>query len=262
MIADALKLIQSTAQQAASAAGQLSVIELPKEPDRYAIVSADGSFEIRDAAPPPRAHVLGSLDQVDDFVASVSERFGATPTVWYDGDGIVVVIHDTEASQRRDAAKLKFRPTSTWTELCHHAEEWLPQKEFVRFLRITLADAATDSSRQLLRVCRVIGFSNSAGVASTVEHGRQSLGRDIEQQVKSEVGDLPEEITLNVRIFDDPSLTRRFAIRCAVDVEPRNATFNLCPLPGALGDAVDEQLDLIGRELTDSVECPVFRGKP
>jgi hypothetical protein len=152
--------------------------------------------------------------------------------------------------------------TQSYATLMGVGAKWLSQKEFVRLLRITLADAATDSSRHLLKAARVISFSATSGGKALAEHGRQSLGRDIEEQVTSEVGDIPEEVEFSVRLFTDPGLTRRFPVRCAVDINAKDATFNLSPLAEQLDDALSQQLELIGDQLRGEVKCPVFRGRP
>lgn len=262
MIAEALNVLFKTAQQAAGAENQAMVIELPGVPGKVAVVNASGVLTFHDKLPPKRAHALGSIAEVKGFVDFAKDQLEGTPSVWYDEDGIVVVVQDDADSQRIDTAKVAFEPTQTHEVLREIGEKWFRQKDFVRLLRVTLADAATDSTRHLLAVSRVLGFSNSTAGHAKVEHGRQSLGRDIEDQVTSEVGDLPDEVTFSVRLFTDPVLSRRFPIRCAVDIDPAAATFNLAPLAEAFEDAVDEQLALLGEQLHGELECPVFRGRP
>ncbi len=262
MLADALRFLFDEGKKAAGSANQATILELPGLPGMFAIVNAAGDLKEYDKFPPKRLHTLGSVAEVKPFVDFAAETLDASPSVWYSEDGIVVVLTDDKMSQRDDQAKVTFEPTQTHETLRAIGERWFPQKDFVRLLRVTLADAATDSTRHLLAVSRVLGFSSSTAGHGTVQLGRQSLGKDIEDQVTSEVGDLPDEVVFNARLFTDPNMTRRFAIRCAVDVDARNATFNLAPLAEAFEDAVDEHLALLGQELSGELECPVFRGRP
>ena len=262
MIAEALSLIQTTAQNAASAASKVAVVALPQEPKKYAVVKADGTVEFRDVAPQDRKHCLGEIGEVAEFVKFAADTLKGKPSVWYAADGVIVVVADAPESHRADRAVAPLIATQSYATLLSIGTKWLPQKEFVRLLRVTLADAATDSTRQLLKAARVISFSATSGGKALAEHGRQSIDRSIEEQVSSEVGDLPEEVEFNVRLFTDPGLTRRFAVRCAVDINAKDATFNLCPLAEQLDDALSQQLELIGDQLRGEVTCPVFRGKP
>lgn len=262
MIADALRVLFDEAKRAAGSANQATILEPPGLPGSFLLVTADGKVEARDKMAPKRSHLLGSLTEVKEFVEFATEKLQASPSVWYSESGVVIVLNDTAHALRQDQAVVKFEPTQSHDLLRGIADHWYPQKDFVRLLRVALADAATDSTRRLLAVSRVLGFSNSVAGHGKVELGRQSLGRDIEDQVTSEVGDLPEEVTFNVRLFTDSSLTRRFSIPCAVDVDARNATFNLAPLAEAFDDAVADQLALIGQELEGELTCPVFRGRP
>lgn len=262
MIAEALNVIQDSARLAAGAVNKVAVVTLPQEPKKYAVVKADGTVEFRDVAPADRKHCLGEIGEVAGFVKFAEESLKGKPSVWYAPDGVIVVVADAPDSHRADRAVAPLIGTQTYATLLAVGAKWLAQKDFVRLLRVTLADAATDSSQQLLKAARVISFSATSGGKALAEHGRQSLGRDIEEQVTSEVGDIPEEVEFNVRLFTDPGLTRRFPVRCAVDINAKDATFNLCPLAEQLDDALSQQLELIGEQLRGEVACPVFRGKP
>lgn len=267
MIAEALQLFKTAVEGAAGAASKAHFTMIDGRPREVAKVGADGSVTFLDAAPPDRRHVLASVAQVPTFVEFATEKLNGRPSVWYDASGVRVVVVDDAPSHRADFAAVDFDHDQTFVRLSNLAGTWFPQKAFVRLLRVDLADAATESSLNLLKVSRVIGFSESTGSHGTVELGRQSLGKDIESQIRSEVGDFPDSVTLNVRIFDDPFLTRRFEITCAVDVNPREGTFNLAPLPGQLSEAVDEQVRLIGvyldsHESIGEADVPLFNGRP
>lgn len=262
MIAEALKLLLDTAADAAGSKDKATVLPLPLEPRIYAVVSPDGSVEYRSAAPPIRQHKIHGIDEVAGFVQFTEDDLSNKPTVWFSGSGVSVVMEDTDTDPRDDRATVKLERTQAHATLAAIGKSWFPQKEFVRLLRITLADAATDETLNLLRVVRVLSFSESIAGHGKIEHGRQSLGRDIEAEVKSDAGELPETVAFNVRLYTDPGLTQRFQVVFAVDVNPKDGTFNLSPLGESLTDAVDAQVEAIGERLRAAVKCPVFRGEP
>ena len=263
MIREAMELFKDQVAGAAGAKGKVELLDVPGDPRHYMIVSADGTHTIAEKSPPPRVHSLDTIDAVIEYVTWAETNLTGDPTVWFDGETIRVILDDADDSQRINRVSCELAYTPTWKKIDWLGEQWLAQKAFVRLLRITLADAATESSQQLLRVARVLAFSNSSAGHGKVEHGRQSLGLDIEEEVKSEAGEIPDEITLNVRIFDDPRTTRRFEIRLAVDINAREGTFNLCPVPGSVEEALEDQVNTIGGWLDHELpDVAVFRGTP
>lgn len=262
MITEALKTLEGWVREAAGAKGKVELVDVPGDKTSFGIVRPDGSIEMRARLPQPRNVTLSTVESVADFYTHASENLDFDEaSIWFAKDEIVIVLDDGDREVRRNSAICTLETTEEWDSLLLAGENWYPQKQFVRMLRNTFGPCATDSSRRLLQTARIIAFNQSVAGHGKVELGRESLGRDIEAEVRSEAGDIPEEITLNVRIFTDPYTTARHEIRCLVDVNAREGTFNLAPLEGDLNDALEVETVRIVDRLKQS-GGPVFLGSP
>lgn len=255
-----LERIQDTAVKAAGAANKVVVLDLPKEPDKYAIVKPDGSLDIRDVAFPPRTHTLGRLDQVSEFVKDATERLSCKPVIWYSPEKIVVILDDV-AGHRKNRAELVLKPTREVLTL-EALAKGVDQKKLIRALRVPLFDALGDDGIALVKVLRVLDFNETRTGHGTIEHKRESMGRDIESEIRSAAGDIPESIVFKLRLIEDPALTRRFQVICALDVEVQEREFFVAPLGNQLSDAMDQQLKHIHELLEKDCDCPIFYGRP
>jgi sRNA-binding carbon storage regulator CsrA len=93
--------------------------------------------------------------------------------------------------------------------------------------------------------------------------GRSSYGTDVKGEISSVNDDLERyrQLTLNVRLYDDPALQVRRPIRVFLDDDPLARNFQLIPVAGEIKRAVDaEQLYVHG--LLSETGHPVFRGSP
>lgn len=257
MLQEALKLIEETAVKAAGARDKLQIVHVPTEPGHiYYTVGPGGEKERRVTEPAPRCHELATVAEVLEFV----EKKGSDKSViWYDRSGVTIVVDD---STRRDLASVSLEFTPQFVKL-QELERYQPfkQKEFVRLLRVTLAGTLQDP--RLLDWVRAVKFTTQGNAAGQVRHGRESMGRDIDAQVTSEItDDCPEEVTLFVRVFTDPILVATSQVVCAVEIDASAETFSLTPLPLQLHNAIEDQVERFGSDFREGAKCPVFRGTP
>lgn len=262
--AEAIRLIQETAVKASGASGKATIIDL-RDTDsgakKFLIVKPDGSTEQVAFEPYPRTHQLGSIDQFADFVPNAEERkITANPTIWVCSGGVKLIFDDSAGSRRECHAYVGLTATAAYAFLLA-SDRRFNQKDFVKLLRYTLWECLDDAGRLGLKAIRSFSSKNFVTSHGNVEHGRQSLGKELESEIRSDAGDIPEELTLHVRLFTDRALTRRFPIKCAIDIEPAEGTFSLRPLPEQLDAAVDEQLQAIANRLAEDTELPVFYGE-
>lgn len=204
-----------------------------------------------------------TLETPDEFVAFVTahtEPAGpggrqTAPRVFYTANGLDFIF-DLNAP-RQDHARCPMPFTAEFTWLRDKSGAMLNQKAFVRLLRIDLRRCFTDSN--LLALVRNLKWKVGADTAGDVQHGRESLGRAIQAEVRGE-SSIPEDIFLSVPIWEN----FRFAttVTCAVEIFPAEEVFKLTPLPGSMERALDDGLDAI-RELFESEDKfpPFFRGK-
>ena len=283
---DTLELIQQTAIASATAENMASVLELPGH--EYVIVShKDGATisEPRAEAPAPRAHVLRSLESVISFarhhgggfsqaaaaglldgdiapppsvIVPAEAPIGKDVVVWYETAGVVVILDD---SLRRDRASLPLRLHPVFADLQKIGEKRFDQKQFRRLLRIDLGKYAR--SNDLLQWVSSVSFSEQSGEKFKRTQTTESFGKAVRAEVVSSAGECPEELVLDVPIFDDPGLVRdKFELVCAVEILFDESRFQLIPYPGQIQLAVDRAVYIIGQRLHAALACPVFRGVP
>jgi len=230
----------------------------PAEPEHiYLAIKPNGDFEKLTAAAKPRGHRLVTLEHVLRFVELKGNE--QKTVVWYDRDGVIVVVDD---ESRRDVATMKLTYTPQMLTLLKIEKDktTYDQRGFRRLLKVDLAGCRPNDV--LLNWIEAVRFNSTAMTAGQIKNQRESLGRDIDEQAINDQGECPDELLLNVRVFDDPHLRETFPVRCDVEILVSEQQFRLNPLPLELHNAIENQVEFIGDALTKNVECPVFRGKP
>jgi len=263
-LSESIQLIQDTAVKAAGAKGKVDLVKLPGEPDYvYGVVDANGRMERVEAAAPPRKHVLHSVDQVGDFVSRMADRLSCESTIWYSPIGVAIVLNDSPALNKEGTGYVPLKHTPQFLKL-RELEKGvkLSQKEFIRLLKNHLADCMTEEIEQLLRSVRSLNFSMKSANEGRYAQGRESLGLSIEQEIASTVGPIPETVTLQVRIYTDPSLILRRPVRCAMEADASDNTLCLMPLPMELDNALQSEMEHLESMLEAGTEVPVFYGTP
>ncbi len=261
----AIEAVADLATKAGGAEDKVKFLAIPNDPlGAFAVVKSNGELEIRYPNNPPRQHTLKSVDQVAAFVEDASNRLAATTSVWYDRSAVIVLLQDKAIDlDRRAMAKVPLNLSPEFKVLQKEAstpQERLP-KLFINWIRQGLIDAIPHVD-ELLKLLRAIKFNVNESGHSKLSQGRESLGREIEAEALSEIGDIPETIVCEIRVFDDPSIKRRAPVRCNLDVNPRTCEFTFSPLEADLIAAVDEELANIGELIRQGVTCPVFYGTP
>ena len=256
---ETLDLLQKTAVKASGADEKVQILEPVQEPDgRYLIVTEDGSYQFVSAEAPLRDHTLASVDQVGPLVSHLTGK-SYKPVVWYREEAVVIVCDD---DKRREQAVLVLHLTPQLETLIGIEKDktTYSQKEFVRLLRITFAGCRSNDA--LLNYVREVRFGSSSEGGGSIQHGRESLGSDI-QAAALNPDECPDEITFSIRVFDDPYLTEDWLIKCAVEILVEEQKFRLTPYPLEIKNAIDLELNAVAMLLAESCkEAPVFRGRP
>ncbi len=261
---ETLQQIQKTAVEASGAKGKVEILALPDEPKgTYGIVTASGTVDVAQAAPGPRKIVLNSVDQVPTFIGFAKSKLGGEPSIYYNESYVYVILDDGPESQRKDFACIKLQMTDEYKTV-QGLKDWnLDQKDFISLLRVRLADCTTPEVTQLINACKAIGFSSQTKESREVGHGRESMGFDIQDEVQSKAGEIPEEVVLDVRIFDDRELEQRHKITCIVEICAKAGTFKLTPKPADLRKEMQREMDFLQGALTAGADgCPVYFGSP
>ena len=93
------------------------------------------------------------------------------------------------------------------------------------------------------------------------------MGRDIDREVVSEAGELPETLKLSVRPFADPALDGRFYVRVHLDVDADTLRFTALANAADLAEALASQLEGIRSridkaDVEELADVPAFLGRP
>ncbi len=105
----------------------------------------------------------------------------------------------------------------------------LGQKDFVKLLRIIFRNC---NAGTLLDTVRQLKFTSGAAATGNIQHGKQSLSREILEEVEASGKTIPEEVLLSVPVFDN--LHFRGEIACAIEINCTEGSFLMTPFPGEI----------------------------
>lgn len=221
----------------------------------YYIVGPDGNASLQLGTPDWHKETLDSPKEMENFIIQ-RKKDGAfdNPALFYNEQQLVLCY---DINDRRDRTVCKLEPSQQYTKLSEIAGKILPQKDIIRLLRIIFRGCLGDSG--ILNLLRNIKWSVNDGGDSQIQQGRESLGRQIIQQVQG-VEVIPEELALTIPMFDNHPTRQR--IECAIDVAVESRGFSITPYPQELRKAMEQTLDDISIQFAKEGYPPAFRGTP
>lgn len=250
MLQEALQFLSDKFSRADSA----RVVTLPDD-SRHVFIDQGGVFTKHELPPPLRKHTVAS---VEDLVAAAN-RWKDSPVAWLSGEAIVLV---TDDSDRRDIVTLPLVKSAAFTKLMQlDKTPQLDQAQLIRLLRIDLQGTANRTA--LLTAIRSIKFKSVDSGASSIQHGNESLGRAIENEVTG-AGDIPEQVLVECAVFaNHGERDKRFKVACDLEIVASEKKFRFHPLPDDLERVTDAALDDIREQIAaDLPGVPVFFGSP
>lgn len=241
------------------------VFNVTQEPSHvYYMLTGDGKLVKHFAQAGTRAHKASDLEAVVRW-AKECHKSGDVE-VWYSRHKVVCFL---DANTRRDTVTLPMQ-LSSQIGLLHTLEKerkLYDQQSLINLLRITLDGGVPPS---LVACVRALKFRTSTEGVTMTTHTKASIGRASEAEV-SGAGIIPEDILVTVPVFDGFMGTRRFSLRCALDVDLANQKFVIQPFPGeaerAIREAEDALAEMLGDMLLvdtagDGKAIPMFYGTP
>lgn len=223
------------------------------EPPVVASVRKMGTFDAFASLVNSRGKELRAEPATVDFELEPHIPGHEGSVVYYNSDEFNY--HELPSSIHGLRAAFKLVTTEQWKWLSEASLKSYNQIEFVRILRITLRDCLPAGN--LLSIIRDVKFTANSTGAGVVNHGRQSMSRDMVEDVMG-TGAIPEEVTLKMKPFDNMQFESH--IQCAVEVDPSTCSFKLTPYPGQLRKCIDQVLSVAVETLGDSVPC-YYAGK-
>ncbi len=210
--------------------------------------------QVPDYRPIPRTpfHHVRSLDS---FLRAIAE-WGKGGSVWHGADECVLI-----GENPRNLVMWKLQTSAAWNALSSPA---LDQAAFIQLLRHNFRDGG-DEVDALIPKLRKLEFRRRNDGRAEVQHGKESLGRSVEQSVQA-VEDLPEDMRVMVRIYDEPSITvAPCFVLCQLLIDVAKETFRLLPLAGAMQAVMSHTQDWLHDALEEGAAeagVPVFYGSP
>lgn len=252
--ADALKLLQDTAQQAVAA----KIVPVPGD-GRQAFVSLAGALEVVPVPPACRAHQVFSLADLVDFTKSIPTKEGSPPPtpVIFHGPKAVTLLIDTH--DRRDVVifPLTFSRPFMRLQALDQQPVAFDQRAFCRLLQFELA-----VSKSIVAPFRNLDWQTQVAVRGETAPGKDRLGREVLSQVKG-TSDLPDEIVVATPVYVQQGERELVAVRCAVELDAGTQRLALVPFPNEIETQIDAAQARIHERLTESLETvPVFYGEP
>lgn len=176
------------------------------------------------------------------------------PAIFYNTESIVFIYNEKD---RGDKATCDLVTSTVWDQL-FAGPPLMDQRSFINFLRITLRNCIMQGPG-LLNLVRTIKFAGTSGMEGNIQHGNESLGKSITNQVTGQDA-FPEEVLLSIPIFEN--FQRSYQVPCALIIEPAIAKFQLTPYPLVMQMAMDQVLLDIAAVFGDDDMPPIYRGQP
>ena len=256
-----IREIANLADQAKGASNKVEIIKIPGSPSGdVLVVKPDGSYAKLEIPHAPRSTVLHSVDQVAPFVSTASDRWAASPTVYYSPSGVTVRLDDGDIEPTPNgAARVEFKHSEQFRLLSEFAKNrdaaFLTHSKFMRMLRLDL-DVCFDAQvlESVLRSLSSYESEEGSRTASTVTRNRESLGREVMSELRAQNGEIPEDIVLQVRVYKDPALLKTRRVHCKLETDPvGGGRFALLPFANELDNAIDAEMSDLGEILRSAI---------
>lgn len=232
------------------------VVALPGNDGREVLVGYAGALTKVSITPKPRE---SKVDSVADLCAAALSYGKSTPSVWIAGESVVLIADDDD---RRDRVTLPLRRTEQWKKIRHlQGNPVIDQPGLIQLLRVDLPGVV--GREGLLPTVRALKFKQSSEGTANIQHGNESLGRMIENQITG-AGDIPEQLEVLVPLYDNPGLAGETqSVMLDLDIVAAKEHFRLRPLPHTLEAAQNAALESIREEIQQALTgVRVFYGTP
>jgi hypothetical protein len=218
----------------------------------------------------PRSHQVKVLDEVIALATRFSpgteeapgdDEFGFKSVVWYNEQGVTLVLDDDARRENTATLKLAFSDVFQVVMGLRQQKPWFDQAEFIMLLRVDLA--GTLDPDVLLNRIRRIDLTKTG--TSTIKRGEESMGTSIISQTSGKDATPPEEVSLRLPVFKTPGERSPVYLNCTVDFEvSRQKPFRLLPMPDELERVQAERMADIAARLTAGLpeSVPAYYGSP
>lgn len=216
------------------------------------------SLEAVDVPARDRHHVLGGFD--DMVRVLLDESMAPDPEVFVDSKGGIVALLDR--AERRQTASIELKlATRMETVVALQAGRAFTPKQAVRFLQHDLYAA---NVKHVVQALRRIDFKRTSGGHSHVQHGRESLGRQVELEVQ-QAEDVPETFEVVVPVWSNAGFSAwSVTITVSLHLNIEEERVELRVLPDEVERAINGALTSVRQSIEDATaerKVRVFLGR-
>jgi len=186
---------------------------------------------------------------VSDFASFVdavmSLNMTAEESILTVGRHSCTYVADLKQPNSRAVIRLHYRPTAAYAALMDWSSMKLGVKAVNSLLRTSLLGAFDES---LLSVFRQVEFARSSATVVGKTVHRDTMGKTVDQAVKSSAGELPEFMRFTTPLFSNIPCASADLL-CLVECDASNETITILPC----GDCIDQVISATVRALIESL---------
>ena len=213
-------------------------------------------FEVFDRPELDRSGLLLGLD--DLIVAALDGDLVINPEVFHNDDKIVLILDRADGHERMT---MPLSTTNRFEKLINMqgGGNQIAPRSLIRMLRFDLSGTCI---YHVIAGLRKLDFTRKSDGSSVTEHGRESLGKNVEAAVQQAAA-IPEEFNITVPLYSNAGLrdlsTATIAMGIHIDVFEQ--TIELSPLADEIERARVAVQRAIGEHLRSKMsDIPVFNG--
>lgn len=251
MLKEALQFFETLSTNAKRA----TLLAVPGD-GRVAYVDQAGRLDKIDVTPPLRDH---KVDTVADLITAANRFSDDTKgTVWISEAAAVLVTDDAD---RRERVTLPLKFSNAFDKLTAlERNPKLEQDALIRLLRVDLIGAVNRAD--LLTAVRKIKFRRATSGESNLQHGNESLGKQIENEITG-AGTIPESVTVECSVYANAGeRDHKCVVMCDLEIVASDGTFRFRPLPDELAIVKQAALAGIRERIDEATTADVFFGTP
>jgi hypothetical protein len=251
------EFIEAISEQAVEAAGPCISEADPTK--TYAVRNGVDGIDFVGGRVPWRKHKAMDLLTIAEFVQKYDNV-----AIWYSREAVVLLTDDDERFDRVTVTMLKSPQIRKLIDL-EAKQPMLPQRDFLFMLRTVFTPHAFPTAPRLIDILRQVKFEAGAKVEGNVGRGKSSIGKEI-TAAATFLDTVPEQVTINVPLFDNPFLRKSYDVICALEIQENEQRLQLFPLPGEIEGAFaraesDLAADMRGL-LGEASNASIYYGQP
>lgn len=255
MIKEALQYIETQTKSGLD----IKVVEELSDDIRVALRMPDGTFEIKEKAPPSRCHEVFSIESL---LLALGLFKSDHSSLWVSLNRIILVIDHSTASHRRDMIEMELIPSPAFQTLGETG--WVKQKVMVDRFRHDFHNVEI-GPQNTLDVIRNLKFSTQMEQSGRYTADTAAMGKSIASQVTGE-DKIPETVSFEFPPY--PGLAEEVEgtviVFCTLFTEPEQGLLRLVPKTGQLEEAKRKAQLILATHLREQLgdSAPVFLGRP